>query len=143
VITKIIWALIILSGIGFYLWAEFAGDDWLAEFNSERQQAAAEFIAKGEAEGKLKTDQACFDDAIGQIAECLSISCTVDAGQYLRGCWGVAERAEGFCDGVPEFQEEKTEEEKEWARFACYDLNSRGDGCRLLMRQKQQHCATQ
>jgi hypothetical protein len=48
VIKKIIWALILMSGIGFYLWAEFAGDDWLEAFNSERQQAAAEFFAKGE-----------------------------------------------------------------------------------------------
>ena len=64
---KIIWALILLSGIGFYLWAEFAGDEWLAEFNSERQQSAAEFFAKGEEQGRLKTDAACFDDAIGQL----------------------------------------------------------------------------
>lgn len=141
-IKKIIWSLIIVSGVGFYLWAELAGDDWLKRFNEDRQQAAEVSFAQGEAAGAGATDQACFDAGISQIAECLSISCTIDAGQYLRGCWGVAQATDPFCEGVPPFNDDKTEEEKEWARFACYDLNSRGDGCRLLMRQKQQLCAT-
>ena len=141
-IKKLIVALLIALGVGFYFWVEFAGDDWLKRFNEDRQQAAATFFANGQSDGAGATDQMCFDKGIAHIAECLSISCTIDAGQYLRGCWGVAQATDSFCEGVPEFNEDKTEDEKEWARYACYDLNSRGDGCRLLMRQKQQLCAT-
>ena len=137
---KLIWGSILAAIVAFFIWAQVSGDQWLAEFNAERTAAATAFYDKGVAQGKVQNQQACMDDAVKQIAQDLEATTAIDAGHYLRGCWSAESASEGFCADVPAYNEEATNDEKEWARFACYDLNARSDGCRLLMRQKQLFC---
>lgn len=132
---------LLLLGAAFWYWAHFYGDAWLAEFNDERAQTAAAQLDRGRVFGQNQTQQGCFDSALEEIADCRSPICTVDTGHFLRGCWERASETAGFCDGVPAWNDKISEDEKSWARYGCWDMNNKSDGCRVLMRQRQQLCS--
>ncbi len=113
---------------------------WLSDFNQARESAAAAQHDLGLAFGKQQDQNGCFEKALGDIADCRSPICTIDTGNFLRACWEVSTPVSGFCEGVPAYNEEITEDEKSWARYGCWDMNNKSDGCRILMRQKQQLC---
>ena len=137
---RVILALVILSGLGFYFWVELYGDAWLVAFNDERQQTTDQQLATGRALGETLNQQGCFDEALLRVDNCHAFNCTVDVGNLLRGCWETSQPAPKFCESVPAYQDKMTEDDKTWARHGCWDLNSKSQGCRLLMRQKQQLC---
>lgn len=133
-------SLALTLALGTYFWIE--KDRWLAEFNQQRAEESAEFRAAGFEYGQQHDQQACLDRALQEFnTECSGFSCTVRYGQFLNACWEQAAPTEGFCEGVPPFQETPSEEDKNWARHTCWGQDIRGEGCRLLLRQQQQLCS--
>ena len=138
---RVILLALVLVGVAGYIWVKFYSDEWLAEFNDERQNAAAEFRQQGQAFGQQSTQQGCFDQALTSVEDCRSPICMVDSGNFLRGCFETSAETPNFCEGVPAYQTKITEDEKSWARYGCWDINNKSDGCRLLKRQQQALCS--
>ncbi len=139
-------------GIGFLLlavvfgaWYLLYSDQWLENFNQERQEEAQEYREKGLLAGQLTDQQGCQDQALANFNACRDSNfvCTVNQGVFLKACYETARKTEGFCDDLPAFNEKATEEEKDWAKYNCWDMDIRGEGCRLLLRQRLQLCHDQ
>jgi len=140
-VKKLILSALVVIGVGGYLWVELFSDEWLAEFNDERQTSAQEFRQQGQSFGQQSDQQGCFDKALKDVEDCRSPICMVDSGNFLRGCFETSAETPNFCEGVPAYQEKITEDEKSWARYGCWDINNKSDGCRLLKRQQQALCS--
>ena len=138
---KLLLLALVVIGVGGYLWVELFSDEWLAEFNDERQASAQEFRQQGQSFGQQSDQQGCFDKALKDVEDCRSPICMVDSGNFLRGCFETSAETLNFCEGVPAYQEKITEDEKSWARYGCWDINNKSDGCRLLKRQQQALCS--
>ncbi|WP_315981684.1 hypothetical protein [Aliamphritea spongicola] len=63
-------------------------------------------------------------------------------GILLKACWQKSLPSEGFCENVPAFAEDPSEDDKAWMKDSCFEAGINGSGCRLLMRQKQQLCSS-
>ncbi|KEA62428.1 hypothetical protein ADIMK_3319 [Marinobacterium lacunae] len=137
---KILLVLLVVALLGSgYLWLN--KDSFLSEFNQERAEEAQRFRNEGLEYGRSHDQQACLDKALEEFdTQCSGFSCTVRYGKFLNACLETAAQKAGFCDGVPPYREEKTEEDKSWARESCWARDVRGEGCRLLMRQQQFFC---
>lgn len=138
---KLILITLVLLGLAGYVWVKFFSDEWLADFNDERQASAEEYRQQGQLFGKQADQQGCFDQALKDVEDCRSPICMVDSGNFLRGCFETSELTPNFCEGVPAYQDKITEDEKSWARYGCWDINNKSDGCRLLKRQQQALCS--
>lgn len=140
-IKKAILAILLLLAAGIFVaWA--TQSHWLPEWNEQLADDAQRYQLEGRELG-LKTDQkGCFETTLTRFDTCSGFACTINHGKFLRACWQGAQPTPGFCEGVPEFNEEKTEDEKSWARHSCWERDIRGEGCRLLMRQQQQLCSS-
>jgi hypothetical protein len=121
-------------------WWQSMKAEWLAEFNAERAEAAANWRNDGLVFGRLNNQQACLEQSLSNFDGCTGFDCTVNYGRFLRACLETAQTSEGFCEAVPGFREEPTEDDKAWAKDECWGRNIRGEGCRLLMRQQQLFC---
>ncbi len=148
-LKKIILALVLIPVLaGVYVWQvepawwQAAKAEWLADFNTERAERAAAWRQDGLAFGRQHDQAACLDKALTEFDGCTGFACTVDHGRFLNACLETSAASEGFCAGVPAFREEPTEDDKKWAKYACWERNIRGEGCRLLMRQQQLFCST-
>lgn len=147
-LKKIILALVLIpvlvAGVLWQLqpaWWQAAKAEWLADFNAERAELAANWRKDGLAFGRLNDQNSCLDKALAEFDGCTGFQCTIDHGRFLNACLETAAASEGFCEGVPPFREERTEDDKSWAKYGCWDRNIRGEGCRLLMRQQQLFCS--
>lgn len=117
-------------------------DAWLASFNEEQQAQTTAFKQQGRAFATGGADQqTCLDEALSRFDGCLGYACTVNHGVFLKACLNEAAPTPGFCDGVPEFRDKPTEDDKSWAKHACWNRDIRGEGCRLLMRQQSYFCS--
>lgn len=134
--------LVLLAfGAGFLYW--LSQSDWLESFNDEQNTFFTELSRDGARFGENADQQQCLDETLARFDGCQAFRCTVGYGKFLKACLGNARPLASFCEGVPEFREEPTEKDKEWAKFFCVDRNVRGEGCRLLMRQQQMFCSQQ
>lgn len=147
-LKKIILALVLIPLlVGLFLWQvqpvwwQTLKAEWLADFNSERAEQEAQWLDQGRAFGRGNGQNACLDKALMDFDGCTGYACTVNHGRFLRGCLATAEPDQGFCDEVPAYRDEPTEDDKSWAKYGCWDRNVRGEGCRLLMRQQQLFCS--
>ncbi|SIQ46743.1 hypothetical protein [Marinobacterium stanieri] len=147
-LKKIILALVLIPTlVGVFLWQVQpawwveAKAEWLADFNAEREELAATWRNDGLDFGRENAQAACLDKALNDFDGCTGFQCTVNHGRFLNACLETAAATENFCEGVPAFREEPTEDDKSWAKYACWDRNIRGEGCRLLMRQQQLFCS--
>lgn len=141
-IKKIIWGILFLiAAVIFGAW--LTQDMWLPQWNQDLAQQSTEYREKGLALGQTADQQVCFDEALTSFNQCSGFACTITHGKFLKACWENAAPTEGFCEGVPAYNEEKTEDEKSWARHECWGRDIRGEGCRLLMRQQQLLCSEQ
>lgn len=147
-LKKIIWALVLLPALlGLFLWQVqpawwlAAKAEWLADFNHERAEQAAAWRNDGRAFGQQQDQAACLSKALIEFDGCTGFQCTVNHGRFLRACLEAAAPSDAFCEGVPEFRDKPTEDDKSWAKYACWERNIRGEGCRLLMRQQQLFCS--
>ena len=131
-------ALVVLGGLVLG-WMYNSG--WVDDFNAEQNRVLQERTEAGLQFGARANQQQCLDQALADFDGCLGYQCTVASGRFLKACLSKAAISEGFCDGVPEFREKPTEDDKEWAKDYCLDNNIRGDNCRLLMRQQQLFCS--
>lgn len=138
---KLILLVLVLLAAAGYIWTQFYSDAWLAEFNDERAASAEEFRKQGQLFGQQSTQQGCFDQALKNVEDCRSPICMVDSGNFLRGCFDTSAPTPNFCDQVPAYQQKITEDEKSWARYGCWDIDNKSDGCRLLKRQQQALCS--
>ncbi|WP_417585016.1 hypothetical protein [Nitrincola sp.] len=138
---KIVWTLLALSLL-FVIWAVFFSPQWLEGFNQQRADEASVFRQQGLTAGEQMDQQGCQDQALTGFAACSDSNfvCTVNQGVFLKSCFEVAAPTNGFCDGVPAFHDKATEEEKDWAKYNCWDMDIRGEGCRLLLRQRIEFC---
>lgn len=139
---KVIWMtvlLLIVAGAGALTW--MANSGWVDEFNAEQNQLLQQRIADGQAFARTANQQQCLDQALQDFDGCLAYSCTVASGKFLKACLDSATPSTHFCEGVPEFREKPTEDDKAWAKDYCLNNNIRGDNCRLLMRQQQLFCS--
>ncbi len=148
-LKKIILALVLIPVLaGLFLWQvqpawwQATKAEWLAGFNAERAEQAAAWRNEGLAFGRQNDQAACLDKALTAFDGCTGFACTVNHGRYLRACLETAAAVDGFCEGVPAFREEPAEDDKTWAKHACWDRDIRGEGCRLLMRQQQLFCSS-
>ena len=134
----LLFALII--GV-FYSWLQAPA--WLEEWNSTSQEITEQKRSAGLLYGQSHDQQACLDQTLQQFDSCneSGYSCTVSNGVFLRACWQESQPTMAFCDGVPEFSESPSEDDKAWAKDSCFELGINAQGCRLLMRQKQQLCS--
>ncbi len=139
-VKKILLALLAIAVLGAaYLWLN--KDSIVEEFNQEREQEAKIYRQAGLEYGQNHDQQECLDKALQEFdTQCTGFSCTVRYGKFLNACLETAAETPAFCDGVPAFQEEKSEDEKIWARETCWAQDIRGEGCRLLLRQQQFFC---
>lgn len=147
-LKKIILALVLLPLLAaLFLWQvqpawwQEMKAEWLTDFNSERAEQAAYWRDQGLTFGRGNGQNACLEKALMDFDGCTGFACTVNHGRFLKACLQSAETDAGFCDGVPAFREEPTEDDKTWAKHACWERNIRGEGCRLLMRQQQLFCS--
>ena len=139
-IKKIIWSILGLIALGIFV-AWLTQSYWLSDWNQEQAAEVKLFQERGLALGKEADQQQCLDSALESFNQCSGFTCTVKHGQFLRVCLQHASPSEGFCDEVPAFNEERSEDDKSWARHACWSRDVRGEGCRILMRQQQQFCS--
>lgn len=130
-------ALTVLLSLLFWLNRE----SWLADFNQQRAEQKAQYRQAGHEYGQQHHQQDCLDTALRNFDGCMGFNCTVNQGLFLKACLSQAKVSPGFCDGVPAFREEPTEDDKSWRKYACWDRNIRGEGCRLLMKQQQFFCS--
>ncbi|TCK03514.1 hypothetical protein [Marinobacterium mangrovicola] len=137
---KILLALLAIAVLGAgYLWLK--KDSIVEEFNRERAEDAVVYREAGLEFGRTHDQQECLDEALQEFdTQCTGFSCTVRYGKFLNACLETASDSATFCDNVPAYQDEKTEEEKVWARETCWDRDIRGEGCRVLLRQQQYFC---
>ncbi|MBA4503606.1 hypothetical protein [Marinobacterium marinum] len=147
-LKKTILALVLLPVLVFLFlwqvqpaWWQAAKSEWLADFNAERAEQAAQWRDRGLTFGRGNGQTACLEKALGDFDGCTGFECTVNHGRFLKACLETAEPDEGFCEEVPAFREEPTEDDKTWAKHACWERDIRGEGCRLLMRQQQLFCS--
>ncbi|MBV1789270.1 hypothetical protein KQ940_14525 [Marinobacterium sp. D7] len=141
-LKKVLLALLALAVLGGgYLWLN--RDRFVEDFNRQRAEEVRRFHAAGIEYGRNHDQQACLDKALTDFdTQCTGFECTVRYGQFLKACLDNASVAPAFCQEVPAFNEELTEEDKNWARQSCWGRDIRGEGCRLLMRQQQLFCSS-
>lgn len=137
---KILLALTALM-LAALVWAWLFGPAWLAGFNAEQQTLKTDFTEQGRAFGRQADQQACLDRTLTDFDSCSGYNCTLQHDYFLKACLEEASPSEGFCDGVPAYREKPSEDDKTWARHSCWDMNIRGEGCRLLLRQQQFWCS--
>jgi hypothetical protein len=136
----------VLVGLGLItlllgLWAWLRGPLWLEQFNERQSDARLTFQTEGRLFGQQHDQQACLARTLENFNGCTGFDCTLQHDYYLKACLAEAAPTAGFCDGVPAYRLKPTEDDKSWAKYACWDGNIRGDGCRLLMRQQQYECS--
>lgn len=141
-IKKFIWGILFaIAAVIVVAW--LTQDQWLPQWNQELAEESVEYRERGLSLGETANQQSCLDEALASFNTCSGFACTIKHGKFLKACLEVASPAKGFCDEVPEFNEEPTEDDKSWARHYCWDRDIRGEGCRLLMRQQQLFCSQQ
>ena len=137
------WLTLLLVSIAgvFYFWLQ--SPEWLEEWNNEHQQMIAAERQAGLQFGQTTDQQGCFDQAFQQTESCKETEyrCTVRGGIYLKACWESSQPAVGFCEGVPAYSDEPSEEDKAWVKERCTELGALSKGCRLLVKQQQQICS--
>lgn len=141
-LKKIIWSILFLIVAGIFI-AWLTQDKWLPGWNQELAQQSQDFTQRGSTFGETADQQACLEEALTSFNRCSGFACTISHGKFLKACWQQATPSEGFCNEVPAFSEELSEDDKSWARHACWGRDIRGEGCRLLMRQQQLFCSKQ
>lgn len=139
---KKIGIVFLVLAAAFAVWYLLYSDQWLEAFNQERQEDAVEYRSMGLEAGRSTDQQGCQDQALENFVACSDSNfvCTVNQGVFLKACFETASPSEGFCDDLPAFNEKASEPEKDWAKYNCWDMDIRGEGCRLLLRQRLQLC---
>lgn len=137
------WLMVLLISLagGIYAWLQ--SPEWLAEWNNEHQQMIAAQRQAGQQFGRTTDQQGCFDQALARTEQCQATEyrCTVQGGTYLKACWEQSQPSLGFCDGIPAYSEEPSEDDKAWVKDRCAALGALSKGCRILVRQQQQLCS--
>jgi len=125
----------------FYTWLQ--APEWLENWNSEHQALVEQQRTSGAEFGRNSDQQGCFDSALQRIEACqqTEYNCTISGGFYLKACWQQSLPSDNFCAGVPAFSDEMSEDDKAWIKDSCFELGATAKGCRLLMKQKMQHCS--
>ena len=139
-IKKVLWLLLLVTVIAVVMfWLN--REQWLKDFNQERQQRTTQLKQQGSAFAKQANQQQCLEQSFKQLGKCFQFDCTLDQGVFLKSCLTQAQPSSGFCDGVPEYREKVTEDDKQWLKDGCWDKNLNGEGCRFLYKQQIHFCS--
>lgn len=118
----------------------FNREQWLADFNAQRQKQSALMTLQGLEFAKTANQQQCMDQGFKQLSGCFAFECTLDQGTFLKTCLNNASASENFCDAVPKTVENLTQDDKDWLKDSCWDKDVNGEGCRFLFKQQIQYC---
>jgi hypothetical protein len=138
------WKVLIglaLLALGLGLWVWLRSPLWLEQFNERQSEVRTKFQAEGRLFGQHNDQQTCLDQTLAAFNGCSGFECTLQHDYFLKACLAEAAPSPGFCDGVPAYRLQPTEDDKSWAKYACWDGNIRGEGCRMLLRQQQYECS--
>ncbi len=141
-IKKLVWAIVLLIVVGFF-GAWLTQDYWLPEWNQTLAEETERYQQEGLAFGQQADQQACLEKTLSSFDRCSGFACTVKHGKFLNACLKHAANSPEFCKDVPAYNEERSDDDKTWARESCWGRDIRGEGCRLLMRQQQLFCSKQ
>jgi hypothetical protein len=139
-IKKILGLLVLISLIAAVIFW-FNREQWLADFNQERQQKAQEFKEKGLLFAQDANQQQCIEEGLEQLKQCFAFDCTLDQGVFLKSCLSQAKPSAQFCEEVPEYHEKLTEDDKYWLKDQCWDEKLNSDSCKFLYKQKIHFCS--
>jgi hypothetical protein len=145
-IKKILLLLLVVIAIAMVaFW--FNREQWLSEFNQERQQQSAlfelqgsQFAASGN-NGESADQQQCLEESFKQMKGCFEFSCTLNQAVFLKSCLATSQKTERFCGGVPEYKEKLSTDDKQWLKDSCWNKNINGEGCRFLYKQQIHYCS--
>ncbi len=139
-LKKILWLVVLISSIAIIaFWLN--KEQWLEDFNQQRQQQTALFVQKGTDFSSTADQRQCLTQSFKQLGMCFAFDCTLDQGIFLKSCLASAEPSVGFCAGVPVYQEKLTKDDKAWLKDSCWNKNLNGEGCRFLLKQKIYFCS--
>ena len=130
--------VIVISVVFFWLNRE----QWLADFNIERQQQTKKYMQMGSMFAKTATHDQCLQQSFSQLDKCFATKCTLDQAVFLKSCLASASTSEHFCDAVPEHSEKMTQDAKKWLKDSCWSKDLNGESCRFLYKQQIQFCSS-
>lgn len=140
---KKILLLLLLVIIGFCTLFWMNKEQWLADFNQQRQQQSAIFKQKGIDFAKTANQQQCMEQSFKQLGSCFEFDCTLDQGVFVKACIETAAPSANFCDAVPKTADKLTQDDKDWLKDSCWDKDVNGEGCRFMYKQQIQFCTAQ
>jgi hypothetical protein len=139
-LKNILWFFLLLVTILFtYIWMN--SQQWLEEFNDDRQQQSIVLKQQGADFAKAANQDQCLEQSFKQLGKCYAYGCTLDQGVFLKSCLANAQSSEHFCDGIARYKEKPTEDDKRWLKNSCWDKNVNAEGCRFLLKQKVYFCS--
>ncbi len=139
-IKKSLWLILLLiTLLAVIFWIN--REQWLTDFNQQRQQRTEQMKASGTEFAKQANQQQCLEQSFKQLGKCFAFDCTLDQGLFLKSCLTQAQPSTGFCDAVPQYKEKPTEDDKQWLKDGCWDKNLNGEGCRFLHKQQIHFCS--
>ncbi len=127
----------VISAVLFWLNRE----QWLADFNLERQQQTEKYTQMGSLFAKTATQDQCLQQSFSQLGKCFAAKCTLDQAVFLKTCLAGAASSEHFCDGVPNYSKKMSEEAKKWLKDGCWNKDLNGESCRFLLKQQSYFCS--
>ena len=97
---------VVISAVLFWLNRE----QWLADFNLERQQQTEKYTQMGSLFAKTATQNQCLQQSFSQLGKCFAAKCTLDQAVFLKSCLARASisDSEHFCDAVPNYSKKTT-----------------------------------
>mgnify|MGYP001392325989 CR=1 FL=1 len=139
------WLGLLLALIIGVIYSWLQAPEWLENWNQEHQQMIEQQRQAGVDRGELTDQQGCLDNALERLKNCkgTEYQCTVGGGMFLKSCWSKSGPTEHFCQGIPQYNETATEDDKAWVKDRCFELGIDAKGCRLMLRQQQQICSPQ
>lgn len=135
-IQKLIYAalagvLLLLLGIGActYLVREMLGD-------IEQEKPAIE--SAGKEFGAGTDEYGCVKEAVARVGKDQSLKGTALSNAFLGACLTACVATQGFCDGVPKWQDRF--ESKSWSHAICDDFGQKNKYCPKVIEQIPQYC---
>jgi len=130
-VTAVIGGVVI---VGLSVW-------WVSQNAGRMTEGMSAAEAAGEAAGQGANTEGCVEPALLRADECGHFDpvCLSSTSAFLRTCLVVAERTEGFCDGVP--PPAQVMRGSDWIMMFCAQ-HGRPDeqGCIGVVGEIQLHC---
>lgn len=124
---------VIVVAIGIY-WFSTSGKQYFEQV----MQSAERHSEEGREAGKQTDEAGCLKLGVEQVRKANSISTSLAAQFFLRGCLNSARPTPGFCDDVP--AESEFLKSVQWQVKKSAELGVDNDNGRQILKAIQQHC---